>query len=41
MFFESGIEIFHVCGVMHVVMQMHRFLIDERFEGRVVVRQRR
>ncbi len=40
MLFERGIQVFHVGRVMHVVMQVHRLLINDGFEGRVVIRQR-
>src|SRR5579864_1953689 len=39
MFFERGIEVLYVGPVVHVVMQMHRLLIDDGLKGRVVVRQ--
>src|ERR1035438_10691478 len=38
---DSGVEVGHVSLVMLVVMQMHGLGIDERFQSRVVVGQRR
>ena len=40
MFIQGRIEVLHIGGMMHVVVQMHRFLVDGRFERRVVIRQR-
>ena len=40
MFFDGCVEIFDVGTVMKVVVQGHRLLVDDGFEGCVVVRQR-
>ena len=39
MFLNGGVEILHVSGMMHVVMQRHCLLIDDGFEGVVGIRQ--
>ena len=39
MFFERGIEVLYVGPVVHVMMQVHRLLIDDGLKGGVVVRQ--
>ena len=41
MLFEGGVEILDVGTVMHVVVQGHRLLVDDRFEGCVIIRQGR
>src|ERR1019366_5246680 len=39
MLVQCRVEVLHVGGVMHVVMQMHRLFVDGGFERRVIVRQ--
>ena len=39
MLLEGGVQILHIGAVVHVVMQRHRLLIDDRFERVVGVGQ--
>ena len=40
MLIERGIQILDVGGMMHVVVQVHRLLINGGFERRIGIRQR-
>jgi hypothetical protein len=37
MLFESGVEIFDISGVMHVVVKLHGLGVDYRFERSIVI----